>query len=136
MFLIASGAADVYEVDRRGNETLMATMGESETLGLMSLLLGIPQKTTVRAKEECAVWEISSESLHALFDRKPEVMESIASNVARWQDEEAAALQAIQRSRAQERKAIQQRANRLNRGITRFFQRQIKEENNEEYMDY
>lgn len=135
MFLIASGTADVYEVDRNGNETRMATMGEFETLGLMSLLTGIPQKTTVRANEECAVWEISSESLHALFERKPEVMEEIAMSVARWQEEEAAALQAIASNRKQARQSIQQRTNRLTQHIARFFQRQEKD-SHEEYTNY
>ena len=137
MFLIASGSADVFEVDEFENETLMATVGESETLGLMSLLTGSPQRTTVRAKEECAVWEISSESLHALFDRKPEVMEAIASSVAVWQTEEEDAIKNITMNRQQEKRFIQQRADRLSNRIARFFQREIKQdESGEEFTNY
>jgi CRP-like cAMP-binding protein len=139
MFLIASGSADVYEVDERDKETLMATVGESETLGLMALLTGSPQKTTIRAKEECAVWEISSESLHGLFDRKPEIMEAIASSVARWQAEEDDALNAIAMNRQQEKRFIQQRTDRLSNRIAKFFQREIKQDESnsgEEYTNY
>ncbi len=137
MFLIASGSADVYEVDEKDNETLMASVGESETLGLMALLTGSPQKTTIRAKEECAVWEISSESLHALFDRKPEIMEAIAGSVARWQAEEDDAINAIAMNRQQEKRFIQQRTDRLSNRIARFFQREVKQEDGgEEYTNY
>ena len=137
MFLIASGSADVFEVDEFENETLMATVGESETLGLMSLLTGSPQRTTVRAKEECAVWEISSESLHALFDKKPEVMKSIASSVAVWQTEEEEALKDIAMNRQQEKRVIEQRTNRLSNRIARFFQREVKQdESGEEFTNY
>jgi len=137
MFLIASGSADVFEVDENENETLMATVGESETLGLMALLTGSPQKTTIRAKEECAVWEISSDSLHALFDRKPEIMEEIAASVARWQAEEDDAINAIAMNRQQEKRFIQQRTDRLSNRIARFFQREVKQdESGEEYTNY
>lgn len=137
MFLIASGSADVFEVDEQGNETLMATVGESETIGLMSLLTGRPQRTTIRAKAECAVWEIGSESLHALFDRKPEIMEEIAANVARWQAEEEDAIKSIAMSRQQEKQFIQQRTNRLSRRIAGFFQRELSDENSgEEFTNY
>lgn len=139
MFLIASGSADVFEVDQHGHETLMASVGESETLGLMALLTGSPQKTTIRAKEESAVWEISSDSLHAMFDKKPEVMDSIAASVARWQAEEDDAINAIEMNRQQERRFIQQRTDRLSNRIARFFQREVKQDDNssgEEYTNY
>ncbi len=139
MFLIASGSADVYEVDEKGSETLMATVGESETLGLMALLTGSPQKTTIRAKEECAVWEIGSDSLHALFDRKPEIMEAIAASVARWQAEEDDAINAIAMNRQQEKHFIQQTTNRLSNRIAGFFQREVKQDDSnsgEEYTNY
>ena len=136
MFLLATGAADVYEVDEDGKETLMATMGESETIGLMSLLTGESQKTTVRANQECAVWEIDSESLHALFERKPEVMKSIATSVASWQEAERAALKTIAFNRQNQRKAIDQRSNRLSERIARFFQNQTQSDDSSEYTNY
>ena len=138
MFLIAQGSAEVFEVDENGKETLMAEVGVSEVLGLMSLLTGIPQRTTIRAKSEVVVWEIESDALHVLFERKPEIMDSIAESVSRWQTEEDDALNAIAMSRQQENKLIQQKTNKLSSRITRFFQLESKEDNeiSEEYTDY
>ena len=104
----------------------------------MSLLTGTPQRTTIRANEESAVWEISSESLHAIFERKPAVMDAIAGNVARWQAEEDQAIQAIEMSKHQEKQYIRQRKNRLSDRISSFFQREVEveEESNEEFTNY
>jgi len=137
MFLIAAGSADVLEVDGQGNETYMDSVGESELVGLMSLLTGTPQRTTIRAKEECAVWEISSDSLHTLFDRKPEIMESIAASVVRWQAEEDDAIKAIIDTRQKETQYIRQRTERLSSRIARFFQKENQASDaNEEFTNY
>ncbi len=139
MFLIAAGSAEVFEVDEKGVETKMASVGESETLGLMSLLTGIPQRTTIRAKEECAVWEIGSDSLHALFDRKPEIMKSIAENVARWRAEEDDAIKTITNNRQQQNQYIRQHTDRLSNRIATFFQRgsqSTKAETGEEFTNF
>jgi len=137
MFLIAYGNADVYEVDEHGKETYMATVGEAETLGLMSLLTGIPQRTTIRAKEELGVWEISSDSLHALFEQKPEVMENIAKNVARWQLEENEAINAIATSRSEAAATLKRRTSRLSDRISKFFDgRNDDDDDNTEFNNY
>ncbi len=121
MFLIAYGTAEVYEVDEYGRETYMATTGETETIGLMSLLTGAPQRTSIRAKEELGVWEISSDSLHDLFEKKPKIMNNIAKNVARWQLEEDEAIDAIASSRTQAAKDLKKRTSSLSNRIARFF---------------
>lgn len=121
MYLIAYGTADVYEVDDDGKETYMATTGEAEIIGLMSLLTGAPQRTTIRAKEELGVWEISSDSLHALFEKKPEIMDNIAKNVAGWQTEEEEAINAIATNRTQAAQALKKRTNKLSNRIAKFF---------------
>ena len=121
MYLIASGEADVFEVDENNIETWMASVGEGETVGLMSLLTGSPQRTTVRARSETAVWEISSESLHAIFERKPDVMNNVAEAVTKWQVEEDEALNAIQMSRQQEKQLLAKQTSSLTKRITRFF---------------
>ncbi|MBX2849097.1 MAG: mechanosensitive ion channel [Acidiferrobacterales bacterium] len=121
MYLIASGEADVFGVDHNGRETWMASVGEGETLGLMSLLTGTSQRTTVRARTEIAVWEISSESLHAIFERKPDVMNNIAEAIAKWQVEEDEALNALEMSRKQEAKLLEKQTSSLSKRIARFF---------------
>jgi len=137
MFLIIYGNADVYEVDEQGKETLMATIGEAETLGLMSLLTGIPQRTTIRAKEELGVWEISSDSLHDLFEQKPEIMENIAKNIARWQLEEDEAINAIATSRSETAATLKRRTTRLSYRIAKFFDgRNDDDDDNMEFNNY
>ncbi len=123
MYLIASGEAAVYEVDETGRETFMDEVREGETIGLMSLLTGSPQRTTIRAKTEAAVWEISSESLHEVFEKKPEVMRNIAEAVTRWQAEEEDVLNQIKLSRQQEQTLLDKRALSLSNRIVRFFDR-------------
>jgi small-conductance mechanosensitive channel/CRP-like cAMP-binding protein len=132
MYLLAAGEADVYEVNDDGKETWMASVYEGETVGLMSLLTGAPQRTTIRARTETATWEISSESLHALFERKPEVMDNIAEAVTKWQAEEDDALQAIKMSREQEESLLNKRASSLSKRISRFFDRDSKDEDSGE----
>ena len=136
MFIIASGAADVFDVEPDGTEIYTASVGESEPLGLMSLLTGTPQRSTIRATEETVAWEISSESLHTLFERKPQVMENIAKAVAKWQAEEDEALKALEISRRQEAQIIVKRANSLSQRIARFFDRSKSDETSIEYTDY
>ncbi len=138
MYLIAYGTAEVYEVDEHGRETYMATIGEGETIGLMSLLTGAPQRTTIRAKEELGVWEISSDSLHDLFEKKPAIMKNIAKNVARWQTEEEEAINAIATSRSEAAQALKKRTNRLSDRITKFFdgRNDDDDDNNIEFTNY
>lgn len=136
MYLMAAGEADVYGVDDDGKETWMAAVGEGETVGLMSLLTGAPQRTTIRAKTESAVWEISSESLHVLFDRKPEIMDNIAGAVAQWQADEEDAFEAMNLSRQQEQNLVDKRATSLYKRISRFFDGVKDDDNSDIYTDF
>lgn len=138
MFLIAYGIAEVYEVDEHGRETFMTTIGETESIGLMSLLTGVPQRTTIRAKEEVGVWEISSDSLHELFEQKPEIMQNIAKNVANWQLEEDEAINAIATSRTQAEQALKNRTSSLSNRIVKFFdgRKDDDDDDNLEFTNY
>lgn len=138
MYLMAAGKSDVYRVDDNGKETWMAAVGEGETVGLMSLLTGTPQRTTIRARTESAVWEIGSEALHALFERKPEVMDNIAAAVAQWQADEDEAFQAMDLSQKQEQNLLDKRTNTLYKRIARFFDGTSNKDevNSDSYTDY
>lgn len=121
MFLIVSGAVELFEVDASGAETLMAEAGEYEHVGLMSLLTGDPQRTTIRAKVETVICEITSDALHALFERRPEVMEKIAKSVAKWQREEDEALSVIAQNRRLGRAQIKAQTKSISDRIIAFF---------------
>jgi len=138
MYLIAYGTAEVYEVDEHGRETYMDSVGATETIGLMSLLIGAAQRTTIRAKEELGVWEISSDSLHELFEKKPEIMANIAKNVARWQLEEDEAINAIATNRSETAQNLKKRTNSLSNRIVKFFdgRNDDDDDTNIEYKNY
>ena len=102
----------------------------------MSLLTGTPQRTTIRASEETAVWEISSESLHQLFERKPPVMDSIAKSVAQWQAEEDEAISTLEMNRQQEARYISDRSSSLAEKINKFFKRSKADEAAVDFKNY
>ena len=100
------------------------------------MLTGVPQKTTIRARTETAVWEISSESLHELFEKKPKVMDKLAEDIAKWQAEEADALNAIQLSREQEKQILHKNASSLYKRISRFFDLDKEDDSNDGYTGF
>jgi CRP-like cAMP-binding protein len=87
----------------------------------MSLLTGAPQRTTIRAKTETVICEITSDALHKLFERKPSIMKKIAKNITEWQREEDDAITAIAQSRRREAAQIMEHTNSLSDHIIKFF---------------
>jgi len=76
MFTIASGRADVFKVIGDGVEIKMDELdsGSGQTVGIMAILTGLSQKTIIQAAVEIAAWEISSDALYAIFERRPIAM--------------------------------------------------------------
>lgn len=121
MFLIVSGMVDLYEVDLQGRETWMSEAGPNSHVGIMALLTGSPQRTTVRAREETVICEITSEALHGLFDMRPEVMEKVAESVTVWRQEENEALNTIAENRKRGAAQIKVDTRSLSKRIMKFF---------------
>lgn len=136
MFIIASGRADVFEVMDDGSEIKLDELGPGQSVGIMTILTGASQKTTIRAAIETAAWEINSDALHAIFERRPIAMEHIAESVAKWQAEEDKTLVARKLSRAQAAKILDKRQTSLSKRIARFFAQRKTEETNVEFTDY
>lgn len=136
MFIIASGRAEVFEVMDDGSEIKMDEFGPGQPVGIMAILTGASQQTTIRAAIETAAWEINSDALHAIFERRPIAMEHIAESVAKWQGEQDNELTARKLSRAQEAKIIDDRQTSLSTLISRFFAQRKTEETNVEFTDY
>ncbi len=121
MFLLVSGAVDLYEVDTDGSETWMKECRAYDHFGLMSLLTGEPQLTTIRAKEETVICELTSETLHEFFECRPEIMKKTAENVVRRQQEENIAVNAIAESRQIRHVQAKAQAKSLSDRIIKFF---------------
>ena len=76
MFTIASGRADVFKVMGDGVEIKMDELdpGLGQQIGIMVILTGLSQKIIIQAAVEIAAWEISSDALYAIFERRPIAM--------------------------------------------------------------
>lgn len=136
MFIIASGRADVFEIMDDGSEIKMDELDPGQPVGIMAILTGASQQTTIRAAVETAAWEISSDALHAIFERRPSAMEHIAESVSKWQAEEDETLAVRKLSRAQEAKIIDKLQTSLSKRISRFFVQSKTEKTNVEFTDY
>ena len=66
-------------IDIPGKETEeVAKLGEGEYFGEMSLLANEPRAATVVAHTECQLLEIDKDALKPVFDKYPELMETMA----------------------------------------------------------
>ena len=78
MFTIASGRADVFKVMGDGVEIKMDELDPGSVSGqqvdIMVILTGLSQIIIIQAAVEIAAWEISSDALYAIFERRPIAM--------------------------------------------------------------
>lgn len=81
MFVIHRGRVRVVEASGRE----LAVFGAGEYVGEMSMLTGQPRSATVEAVEECAVVELTAESLREVALANPEVVQRISAVVAERQ---------------------------------------------------
>jgi NTE family protein len=77
LYLIESGAADVFVADRDGAEHHVARVGPGTTLGEMSLFTGHPASGTVRACTNLQVVVVTAQSLDHLGHRLPRIYRNI-----------------------------------------------------------
>jgi predicted acylesterase/phospholipase RssA/CRP-like cAMP-binding protein len=82
LYLVESGAADVFGTDRNGIEHHLARVGPGTTLGEMSLFTGRPASGTVRAQTELQVVVVSARALERLGDELPRVYRNIGAILA------------------------------------------------------
>src|SRR5581483_246870 len=84
MFLVADGAVRVY-IDEDGNETTLATLGEGEVIGEMSLLTGEPRSACAVAVEDSRLLVISKSDFDVHLASNAHVMLEMARVIARRQ---------------------------------------------------
>jgi NTE family protein len=82
LYLVESGAADVFVADRDGTEHHLARAGPRTTLGEMSLFTGRPASGTVRARTDLQVVVVTARALEHLGDRLPRVYRNIGAILA------------------------------------------------------
>lgn len=81
-YFIKEGAVDVFLKGEAGKENYVATLEVGGFFGEMSLLTGDDRKTTVKAKKDSLLIVIDSRSFCDVFEKSPDLMESISKIVA------------------------------------------------------
>jgi NTE family protein len=82
VFLIESGAAEVYVNDRHGVEHLVGRIGPGTTIGEVALLTGQPGAATVRATSDLEVLVMSDAEFDAVASRFPRVYRNVGAILA------------------------------------------------------
>ena len=78
LFVISAGMVRVMiDIPSKGTEEV-AKLGEGEYFGEMSLLANEPRAATVVAHTDCQLLEIDKDALKPVFDKHPELMETMA----------------------------------------------------------
>ena len=89
-FVVVSGKADII-VHTDKKEVIVATVGENEIIGEISILCEIPRTATVRSKETLEVLKIKKEHFLGLISQVPElgieVMRELASRLQKTTSE-------------------------------------------------
>src|SRR5881296_4584264 len=81
MFVMLRGAANVF-VSKNGSRIRVATLGEGDCFGEMSLLTGEPRSATVRADGDCYVMEIGKPVMAEVLSGAPSCMEQLSQLLA------------------------------------------------------
>lgn len=73
MYAVLSGKVKVYKTTREGKETILATHGQGDFFGELSLLDGKTAPATVSAIEDCTLAIISKAAFHELLGSNPKL---------------------------------------------------------------
>lgn len=82
-YFIESGKADVLLAGSPGRDGYIATLGQGDFFGEMSLLAGEPRKATVVAREDIVCIVIGSEAFKSIFENSPEIAERFSEALAK-----------------------------------------------------
>ena len=78
LYVIAAGMVRVAIQMPEGESREVARLGAGDYFGEMSLLAGDPRTASVTAHTECQLLEIDKDALRPVFDKHPDLMETMA----------------------------------------------------------
>ena len=73
LYVVAEGLMKVYTRGPRGESVLLATLGEGEFFGEVSVLTGKPRTATITASTQSELLRLDKEKLDAIIERYPRV---------------------------------------------------------------
>ena len=120
MFVMLRGAANVF-VSKNGSRIRVATLGEGDCFGEMSLLTGEPRSATVRADGDCYVMEIGKPVMAELLRDAPSYLEKLSELLAQRKMETEGVLKEVATPGEHVLKQRQYTATFLNR-LRTFFE--------------
>jgi CRP-like cAMP-binding protein len=82
MFVLEAGKVEVVKGER-GKEYLIRNLGEGDCFGEMGLIDLFPRSASVRAIENCTAIEISTATLHKIYEQDVEQFAIIEMNIGR-----------------------------------------------------
>src|SRR5437773_10421027 len=94
MFVLLRGAAKV-SISKNGSRIRVATLGEGDCFGEMSLLTGEPRSATVRADGDCYVMEIGKPAMAELLRDAPSYLEKVSELLAQRKMETEGGLKVV-----------------------------------------
>jgi small-conductance mechanosensitive channel len=81
MFVVHQGSVNI-QLGEQGEMRNVTTLHEGDIFGEMCLFTGQPRSATVTAAEETEVLEIGHAAIKPLFERNPDLMESMSKTIA------------------------------------------------------
>ncbi len=119
LLVITAGLVLVKRNKPYHRQVALTRLGMGQCIGEMSLLTGRPRSATVEAVTDCEVVEIPKDSMSALFNKRPELVDELA----RTMTERRAADELVTDSDPEQVKvlSLQDIADRFGKRIRRFF---------------
>jgi len=121
IFVIAYGRVAVYETLQDNIETRLPDLQTGVPIGILALLTGGLQQTTIRAVEETGLWQIRGEELRVIFDNHEKAMQQISATVEAWQTAEDDALRVRQSNRWEKGQIVDSQISSLTRRFVNLF---------------
>jgi CRP-like cAMP-binding protein len=87
LFLLMEGTVAVIKRGADGADLPVRELDAGEVFGEMTLFLGAPRSTTVRALRECDLLQVNRECLSQLIASNPSLLEELAEQVEERLDE-------------------------------------------------
>ena len=98
LFVIMSGRVEVTVVQEGAPSVRLATLGEGDYFGEMSLMTGAPRSATVAALVETRLLEVGKESFRRILAAQPNLVEQLGAALQVRESERAQAMASVDRA--------------------------------------